>query len=138
MRGLGSEGVRDVKVNLKKKTLRQSLLDIATVKETMDNYIESIRPNGEIRLHLDFAYKIDGQSIIIYEIRPDVIDPKDFVECPVSKTTYINSKKVWEVYRMRGDLKWYPYKPATVKTLKDFLLLIDYDQDECFWGLARE
>ena len=38
--------------------------------EAMENFISKIMPPEDIRPELDFIYKIEGQSILIYEVRP--------------------------------------------------------------------
>lgn len=46
------------------------LLQTVDIIEIMENYIENTRPPEEMRPQLDISYKIEGQSIIIFEIRP--------------------------------------------------------------------
>jgi hypothetical protein len=39
------------------------------------------------------------------------------------------------VFWMRRDLKWHRYEPASeVKTIEDFLAVVDKDAYACFWG----
>jgi hypothetical protein len=53
----------------------------------------------------------------------------------VAKTTFIKAKNHWKVFWLRADLKWYAYDPKpTVKTLKDFVKLVEEDKHGCFWG----
>jgi hypothetical protein len=40
------------------------------VIKVLDTYIARIRPPENIREQLDIAYKIEGQSVFIMEIRP--------------------------------------------------------------------
>jgi hypothetical protein len=44
--------------------------------EEIENYLSYIRPSEEIRDQLDIGYRIEKQSVIIFEVRPDWIDPK--------------------------------------------------------------
>jgi hypothetical protein len=44
--------------------------------EEIENYLSYIRPSKEIRDQLDIGYRIEKQSVIIFEVRPDWIDPK--------------------------------------------------------------
>ena len=46
----------------------------------------------------------------IFEIRPRFDNPKEKQEVPVSKATYIKTKKVWKLYWMKADFKWHSYK----------------------------
>jgi hypothetical protein len=43
--------------------------------EEIENYLSYIRPSEEIS-QLDIGYRIEKQSVIIFEVRPDWIDPK--------------------------------------------------------------
>lgn len=38
----------------------------------MQNYMEKVRPEVSIRPELDIGYKIDGQSIGLFEMRADL------------------------------------------------------------------
>ena len=41
---------------------------------------------------LDFGYRIDGQNVYLFEIRPRWDKPEEITETPVAKTTFIKSK----------------------------------------------
>jgi len=103
--------------------------------ELMENFMDRFRPKEEIRNELDISYRIDRQSIIIYEIRPDWMDSQRKIESPAAKTTYIKTKNHWKIYWMRADLKWHAYGPfPMVKTLKEFIQIVEDDNYGCFWG----
>lgn len=103
--------------------------------QTMDSFIEKIRPPKEVRLQLDICYKIDKQSIIIFEIRPKWDDPKLKIECQIAKASFVKSDKLWKIYWMRSDLKWHSYKPKpVVGELSIFLKTVEEDKYNCFWG----
>ena len=103
--------------------------------EVLENYLDKKRPPEEMRHELDLAYKIDNQSVIIYEIRPRWDKPEEIIECEAAKITFVRSRKHWKIFWMRADLKWHSYKPKpSVKTIKDFIKVIDEDKYGCFWG----
>jgi hypothetical protein len=105
------------------------------VNEVMENFIARIRPDEEIRKQIDFSYRIDNQSIIIFEIRPHFMDETRKIESPVAKTTFVKAANHWKVFWFRANLKWYPLDPIpTVKTLEDFVNLVEEDKFGCFWG----
>jgi len=104
-------------------------------RKLMDAFIEKKRPPEEIRDQLDIGYKIEGEVIELFEIRPDWQNPAKKIETPVARTKYVKSRSVWKVYWMRGDLKWHPYGPQKeVNNLAVFLALVEQDQYGCFWG----
>lgn len=98
-------------------------------------FIEKHRPTEHMRDKLDIGFRIKGQSVEIFEIRPMFLNPDLKMESPVAKATYVRSQRVWKVYWQRRDLKWHSY-PAhpEVRILEEFLELVDEDALACFWG----
>lgn len=100
-----------------------------------ESFLEKRRPPVEFRNQLDFAYRIDGQSVFIYEIRPKWDKPSEILEIPVAKTTYVQTQNQWKVYWMRSNRKWYSYSPKPIVTsIRQFFDLVDKDPSGCFFG----
>jgi Protein of unknown function (DUF3024) len=98
-------------------------------------FMKKRRPSPHIRKELDLGYRIKGQSIEIFEIRPEWRNPENTIEIPVAKSTYIRTKGTWKVYWQRQDLKWHLYDPdPEVKSVEAFLELVDRDEYACFFG----
>jgi hypothetical protein len=98
-------------------------------------FIEKRRPPPHIRDQLDLGYRISGQSLELFEIRPLWNDPGKKLEEPVAKTTYVRKSNTWRIYWQRQDLKWHRYDPdPEVDSLEDFLAVVDADEYACFWG----
>ncbi|WP_016988113.1 DUF3024 domain-containing protein [Flavobacterium sp. ACAM 123] len=110
--------------------------EIASIEiEEIENYLSYIRPGEESRAQLDIGYRIEKQSVIIFEVRPDWIDPKKKVENNVAKATFVKKNNHWKVYWQRADLKWHSYTPKPIlENLLDFIRLIEKDEYGCFWG----
>jgi hypothetical protein len=103
--------------------------------EAMENFMAVRRPGPEIRHQLDLAYKIVDQQVIIYELRPRFDDETKIMEFDVAKATFVKSRNIWKVFWKRANGKWNGYDPAlTVKTIYDFVKLVDQDEYGCFWG----
>ena len=103
--------------------------------ETLENWLEKNRTAENIRHQIDIGYRIEGLSIYLFEIRPQYKKPENIVHHDYAKATYVKSSNAWKVYWMRSNLKWYPYDPKPkVKSLKDFLKLVDEDKHGCFKG----
>lgn len=103
--------------------------------ETLENYINRIRPSEEIRDKLDIIYKTIDQSVIIYEIRPNWKNPNSKIESPIAKITFVKSQKQWKIFWVKSDLKWHVYKPKPeVKTIQEFVEIVEEDKHHCFWG----
>lgn len=110
-------------------------LQVLDIIEVMEGFLERKRPPENIRPKLDIAYKIEGQSVIINEVRPRWNNPSEIGEHGVAKATFVKAKNHWKVFWLRADLKWHAYDPKpTVKTLKAFVDLLEADVDHCFWG----
>ncbi|MBW0176884.1 DUF3024 domain-containing protein [Sediminibacterium sp.] len=115
--------------------MKIDVIQAVDVIEVMENYLQRKRPPENLRAQLDLMYRIEEQSIIIFEIRPRWDNPTVFIESRVAKTTFIKSKNHWKIFWMRADLKWHSYKPnPTVKEIKDFVRIVDEDKYGCFWG----
>jgi hypothetical protein len=103
------------------------------IKRDIDAFMTKRRPPPHIRHELDLGYRIDGQSIVIFEVRPVWQGrPDEKMEHAVAKITYVGTKKIWMVYWMRANLKWYQYEPA--KTLEAALAVVAADDKCCFFG----
>lgn len=110
-------------------------LQTLEIIEVMENFLSRKRPPLEIRKKLDLGYKIEDQSIIVFEIRPQWNKPEVIREHPVAKTTFVKANNHWKVFWMRANLKWYSYSPKPkVKHLIDFFRLVEKDEYHCFWG----
>lgn len=107
----------------------------ALVSVKVAEFIEGRRPPKHLRNRLDLGFKIENQSIVIFEITPHFRNPGQMVEKPVAKTTYTKTSQVWKVYWQRADLKWHRYEPVPeVASLEEFLAVLDADDYGCFWG----
>lgn len=112
-----------------------SEFELKRLEKLVGQYVEKRRPPPHIRPELDIAYRIDGQSVEIFEVRPDWKRPDEIMEHPVAKATYVKTQQIWKIYWMRADLKWHGYQPnPQVKHIEDFFALLDNDQNGCFWG----
>ena len=98
-------------------------------------FIDRRRPPEHIRSQLDIGCSTVGQTVDIFEIRPDWQDKTETRHTPVARVRYVRSKNEWRLYWMRRDLKWHSYEPSPVhKSLKAALTVIDVDAYCCFFG----
>jgi len=90
---------------------------------------------ADVRDQLDIGYRIENQSIELFEIRPVWNSPSEKSELSIAKATYIKKNKNWKVYWQRQDLKWHSYEPTPkTDTLGEFLELVNEDKYCCFFG----
>ncbi len=110
-------------------------LHAAETINALEIFIDKRRPPEHIRHQLDLSYKIDKQSVIIFELRPFWQDKEKIIESPVAKATWVKAQNAWKIFWMRADLKWHGYAPdAKVDTIEEFLKIVDEDKHGCFWG----
>lgn len=104
-------------------------------ERAMDAFLEKRRPPAHIRSQLDIGFRITGQSVEIFEVRPRWDRPQEKMEMPVAKATFVKTQYHWKVFWMRRDLKWHRYDPAPeVLSLEDFGRLVHEDKHACFFG----
>ncbi len=99
------------------------------------SFIEKRRPAPHIRTEVDLSFRMEGQSVEIFEIRPVFRQPDKIMEHPIAKATFVQATNKWKVFWMRADLKWHRYGPTpVVSRIEDFVALVDGDQHACFFG----
>jgi len=112
-----------------------SEFEMKKIEKQVREFVEKRRPPPHIRPELDFGFRVKGQSVEIFEVRPCWRHPEERIEHAVAKATYVKTQQIWKVYWQRADLKWHRYEPAPeVKTLGAFLSLVDLDDYACFFG----
>jgi len=113
-----------------------SEFEIKKAEKEVSAFVEKRRPPPSIRKELDLDYRIKGQSVEIFEVRPLWRGkPGETIEHPVAKATYVKTQKLWKVYWQRADLKWHGYEPnPTASSLQEFLRIVDRDEYACFFG----
>ncbi|EAT16848.1 DUF3024 domain-containing protein [Desulfuromonas acetoxidans] len=112
-----------------------SEFEIKRYKKIVNHYIESHRPEPHIRNQVDLSFRIENQSVIIFEIREVWNQPGKKMESPIAKATYVKKTNSWKLYWQRADLKWHRYEPTPeVKTIEVFLAVLEKDEYGCFWG----
>ena len=105
------------------------------IETAVDAYIQKHRPPPHIRPQLDIGYRVSGQSVEIFEIRPRWNEPSEKMEHPVAKATFVRSTELWKVFWRRADLKWHGYEPLpAVGSIEKFLAAVEKDEHACFWG----
>jgi hypothetical protein len=75
-----------------------SEFEIKKCEKLVGEFVKKRRPPAHIRNKLDLGYRVKGQSVEIFELRPMWQNPDKKIEETVAKTTYIKTKKTWKVY----------------------------------------
>jgi hypothetical protein len=110
-------------------------LERKRIENIVGAFVEKIRPAPNIRPELDFGFRVSGQSVKLFEIRPQWDRPEIKRESPFAKATFVRTKRLWKVYWQRADLKWHLYQPTPeVADIGQFLTLVQEDKNACFFG----
>lgn len=105
------------------------------IEKVVDAFVQKRRPPPHIRPKLDIGFRVAGQSVEIFEIRPrwNKFDVK--IEESVAKATFVRSESQWKIFWKRADLKWHGYEQLPVlDSLEKFLDAVEKDEYSCFWG----
>lgn len=111
-------------------------IELARINRALAVFMETRRPPEAIRHQLDMSFRIDGQSIELFEIRPRYRgEAGETHESPFAKLTYVRTQSVWKLYWMKSDLKWHSYDPwPESKTIDPLLDIVAADKHGCFFG----
>lgn len=105
------------------------------IEMTVGAFIEKRRPAPHIRPKLDFGLRVSGQSVELFEIRPQWDRPEVMRESSFAKATFVRTQGIWKVYWKRADLKWHSYGlTPEVATIGGFLAVVQDDEYGCFFG----
>ena len=98
-------------------------------------YLDTRRLPPHMRKELDLGFRQTGQSIELFELRPQWRNPDKIIENAIAKTTFVKTRKEWRIYWQRADLKWHRYDPVpAVKSLEEFIEVVENDEYGCFYG----
>ncbi|WP_019627727.1 DUF3024 domain-containing protein [Thioalkalivibrio sp. AKL10] len=73
--------------------------------------MERRRPPAHLRDQVDLAYRIKGQSVLLFERRPAWDDSGRTLEIPIAKTTLVKKSGAWKIFWLRSDLAWHRHDP---------------------------
>lgn len=109
--------------------------ELERYQKTINAYVEKRRPPMHLRGQVDLSFRINNQSIELFEIRSVFNDSQRTVEIPIAKTTWVRTQEVWRIFWQRADMKWHGYTPRPeVGTLEEFIDVVEADEYACFFG----
>lgn len=112
-----------------------SEFEIKKVEKAAEAFLAIRRPPPSIRNQLDIGWRLEKQSVFIFETRPVWRNPSEYMDYDFAKATYVRTQGVWKIYWMRRDLKWHSYEPnSSVKTIEQFFKVVNEDLYGCFFG----
>ncbi len=104
------------------------------IKKAVGGLCEKRTP-AHLKDQLRFEHEIEGQNVIVYEVRPAFRREGEFTKMPLAKLTYVSSRKIWKLYWKRASGKWEKYEPKdSDKDLNTLVQEIEQDTHGCFFG----
>lgn len=92
-------------------------------------------PDPAIRSQLQIGVRLEGQSAVLFEMRPAFRKPGEWLEEPVAKFTHVKKSKKWRLLCMLRDLKWHTYEPLPeAPELAPLVEEVHKDPTGIFWG----
>jgi hypothetical protein len=96
-------------------------------------FLNNFRPPGDIRHLLDVGFYLKDQSVILYELRPDLKKANSVIKTEAAKATYVKNTNCWKVYGKDQHLNWKRYELSPeVENLRDFFNLVGEDEKGYF------
>ena len=115
--------------------MAMSEFEIKRCEKKLDKFINEHRPSVHVRERYDISYKINNQSVELFEIRPKFRNPSEKLKILIAKATYVKTQNIWKIYWQKSDLKWHCYEPVpTVKYLEEFLSVVSENKYHCFFS----
>ena len=95
----------------------------------------ALSPDAAVRAKLRIEYRIEGNAIVLFEVRPRWQQPKEWMEEPVAKFRYVASIDRWRLFCMWRDLKWHGYaRLPEAGSLAELVREVRSDPTGIFWG----
>lgn len=89
-----------------------------------------------LKRQVDYDYEVDGQSVIIFEVRPRFMGkPGEVTRNPIAKFRYTKASGLWSIFWKRHTGKWHRYDPGDdTSDIAEALTVVDSDRYGCFFG----
>jgi len=113
--------------------MRKNIININEI--TVKNFVESIRPNEDLRDKIDIGYYYSNLVIELFKTRPDWEIPSEKNKIPFARIKYVKTKNEWKLFWFRASEKWELYEPFPNSShLSAILDCIKKDKHGCFFG----
>ena len=117
------------------KSMALTEIERKRVEKAVGAFVELRRPAPPTRPKLDIGFRVSGQSVELFTVRPQWDHPSVKHESSVAKATFVRTQGIWKVFWKRADLKWHTYEPVPeVAAIEKFLAVVQEDEHGCFWG----
>jgi hypothetical protein len=93
------------------------------------------RSPAHARHQVRTEYRVEGQDVLIVEVRVVWDDPTRWMDHGVAKLKFNRKAGEWRLFWQRASLRWESYEPlASSRDLAILVEEIDRDPHGCFFG----
>jgi len=93
------------------------------------------RSPAHARHQVRTEYRVEGQDVLIVEVRVVWDDPSRWMDHGVAKLKFNRKAGEWRLFWQRASLRWESYEPlAANRELSVLVEEIDRDPHGCFFG----
>ena len=81
------------------------------------------------------VYEVEGHGVSVYEERPPWRGEGEWTRLGVARFRFYRSRREWQLYWMRRDLRWHRYDPDEMPTdLASLVAVVEADEYGAFFG----
>jgi len=108
-------------------------IEVADIKRCMEFFMEKRRPAEHIRDELDLKYRIEDNSVVIFEVRR-LTWSDSLAEEPIAKITHNKAAGSWSLLWMDKDSNWHNYDGKMLGSFSDAIKLVEDNSHGYFFG----
>lgn len=84
---------------------------------------------------LRFVYEVEGHVVSIFEERAPWDGVGGWTRMGVARFRFVSTRSEWQLYWMRGDLRWHVYEPSlATRDLAWLVAVVEADEYGAFFG----
>lgn len=104
------------------------------VERLLDRFYDR-RLLAHVQHQTRLGHSIRGNSITLFELRPDFDDPSTWVKSPIAQFRFSPAKGLWSLYWHDRNRRWRLYDDlAATRNFESMLAEVDRDPTSIFWG----
>jgi len=104
------------------------------VEIKMNKYCREKVP-GHLRHKVRVDFKIRGNNVTLFEVRPTLHDPNTWVDISIAQFRYDDKNNVWKLFCADRNSRWHEYYEAEpTHNFEALLEEVDDDPTGIFWG----
>jgi len=109
-------------------------LELKRIERTVGELCRTCSPPGHAD-ELRTVYEVEGHSVTMYEERPPWDGVGEWTRRGIARFRFYRSRREWQLYWMRQDLRWHLYDPDEMPADLDSLVaVVEADKFGAFFG----